>query len=80
VLDFAYAAGAGGFLAGRTIWLHAVRSYFPDRDAVAASLQKDGVGVIERLNALTKSKAQAWTARFPVFSEIKQEGDFARAY
>jgi tagatose 1,6-diphosphate aldolase len=80
VLDFAYAAGAGGFLAGRTIWLHAVRSYFPDRNAVAASLQKDGVGVIERLNALTKSKAQAWTARFPVFSEIKQEGDFARAY
>lgn len=80
VLDFAYAAGAGGFLAGRTIWLHAVRNYFPDRKAVAASLQKDGVGVIERLNALTKSKGQAWTARFPVFSEIKQEGDFARAY
>lgn len=80
VLDFAYAAGAGGFLAGRTIWLHAVRNYFPDRGAVAASLQKDGVGVIERLNALTKSKGQAWMARFPVFSEIKQEGDFARAY
>jgi len=80
VLDFAYAAGAGGFLAGRTIWLHAVRNYFPDRNAVAASLRKDGVGVIERLNALTKSKGRAWTARFPVFSEIKQEGDFARAY
>jgi tagatose 1,6-diphosphate aldolase len=80
VLDFAYAAGAGGFLAGRTIWLHAVRNYFPDRKAVAESLRKDGVGVIERLNALTKSKGQAWTARFPVFSEIKQEGDFARAY
>ena len=80
VLDFAYAAGAGGFLAGRTIWLHAVRNYFPDCNACAASLRKDGVGVIERLNALTKSKGQAWTARFPVFSEIKQEGDFARAY
>ncbi|HVX79015.1 MAG TPA: tagatose 1,6-diphosphate aldolase [Bradyrhizobium sp.] len=80
VLDFAYAAGAGGFLAGRTIWLHAVRNYFPDRVAVAASLRRDGVNVIERLNALTKSKAQAWTARFPIFSEIKQEGDFARTY
>ncbi|WP_065754304.1 tagatose 1,6-diphosphate aldolase [Bradyrhizobium paxllaeri] len=80
VLDFAYAAGAGGFLAGRTIWLDAVRSHFPDRAAVAASLRKDGVGVLERLNSLTKEKANAWTARFPAFSEIRQEGDFARAY
>ncbi|ANV99664.1 tagatose 1,6-diphosphate aldolase [Bradyrhizobium icense] len=80
VLDFAYAAGAGGFLAGRTIWLDAVRSHFPDRAAVAASLRKDGVGVLERLNTLTKAKAKAWTARFPGFSEIRQEGDFARAY
>ena len=42
VLDFAYAAGAGGFLAGRTIWLDAVVKHFPDRAAVAASLRKDG--------------------------------------
>jgi tagatose 1,6-diphosphate aldolase len=80
VLDFAYAAGAGGFLAGRTIWLNAVRNHFPDRKAVAASLRREGLGVLERLNALTKAKAKAWTARFPVFSEIKQEGDFARTY
>jgi tagatose 1,6-diphosphate aldolase len=80
VLDYAYAAGAGGFLAGRTIWLHAVRSHFPDRNAVAASLQKDGVGVLDRLSALTKAKGQAWAPRFPGFNEIKQEGDFARAY
>ena len=80
VLDFAYAAGAGGFLAGRTIWLDAVRKHFPDRAAVAASLRKDGVAVLEQLNALTKSKAARWAPRFPVFTEIKQEGDFARAY
>jgi tagatose 1,6-diphosphate aldolase len=80
VLDFAYAAGAGGFLAGRTIWLDAVQKNFPDRAAVAASLRKDGVAVLERLNALTKAKAMAWKARFPAFSDIKQEGDFARAY
>jgi tagatose 1,6-diphosphate aldolase len=80
VLDFAYAAGASGFLAGRTIWLDAVRRHFPDRAAVATSLRRDGVGVLERLNALTKAKANRWTARFPVFSDIKQEGDFARAY
>jgi tagatose 1,6-diphosphate aldolase len=79
VLDYAYAAGAGGFLAGRTIWLDAVRKHFPDRNAVAASLKQDGVGVLERLNAL-KAKAQAWSPQFPVFNDIKQEGDFARAY
>jgi len=80
VLEFAYAAGAGGFLAGRTIWLDAVRKHFPDRAAVAASLRKDGVAVLESLNALTKAKGSRWKARFPAFAEIKQEGDFARAY
>jgi len=80
VLEFAYAAGAGGFLAGRTIWLDAVRKHFPDRAAVAASLRRDGVAVLESLNALTKAKGRRWQARFPAFAEIKQEGDFARAY
>ena len=80
VLEYAYAAGAGGFLAGRTIWLDAVRKHFPDRAAVAASLRKDGVAVLESLNALTKAKGTRWKARFPAFGEIRQEGDFARAY
>lgn len=80
VLEYAYAAGAGGFLAGRTIWLDAVRKHFPDRAAVAASLRKDGVAVLESLNGLTKAKGTRWKPRFPAFAEIKQEGDFARAY
>jgi tagatose 1,6-diphosphate aldolase len=80
VLDFAYAAGAGGFLAGRTIWLDAVVKHFPDRNAVAASLRKEGLGVLERLNELTATKGETWAPRFPAFSDIKQEGDFARAY
>ena len=53
---------------------------FPDRAAVAASLRKDGLAVLERLNDLTTAKATQWKARFPAFGEIKQEGDFARAY
>ena len=65
---------------GRTIWLDAVRKHFPDRAAVAASLRKDGVAVLESLNALTRAKGTRWKARFPAFGEIKQEGDFARAY
>jgi tagatose 1,6-diphosphate aldolase len=80
VLDFAYTAGAGGFLAGRTIWLNAVLKNFPDRAAVAASLRNDGLAVLERLNDLTTTKGTQWRPRFPAFSDIKQEGDFARAY
>ena len=80
VLDFAYAAGAGGFLAGRTIWLDAVVKHFPDQKAVAASLRKDGLGVLSRLNELTAAKGTKWTPKFPAFDHIKREGDFARAY
>src|SRR6185437_14920146 len=65
VLDFAYAAGAGGFLAGRTIWLDAVVKHFPDQKAVAASLRKDGLGVLARLNELTAAKGAKWTPKFP---------------
>jgi tagatose 1,6-diphosphate aldolase len=80
VLDYAYAAGAGGFLAGRTIWLDAIRRHFPDSKAVAACLREDGVGVLTRLSELTKARAQPWTANFPIFNDVRQEGDFARAY
>jgi tagatose 1,6-diphosphate aldolase len=80
VLHFAYASGAGGFLAGRTIWLDAVVRHFPDRNAVAASLRKEGLGVLERLNELTAAKGAKWAPRFPAFGDIRQEGDFARTY
>ncbi len=36
--------------------------------------------MLERLNDLTTAKGTPWKARFPVFTDIKQEGDFARAY
>ncbi len=39
VLDHFYAAGASGFLAGRTIWLDAILKNF--RTAVSASLRKE---------------------------------------
>jgi tagatose 1,6-diphosphate aldolase len=80
VLDYSYAAGASGFLAGRTIWLHAVLKNFPDRAAVSASLRKDGLNVLERLSQITTAKGPAWKPRYPAFTDIKQEGDFARAY
>jgi tagatose 1,6-diphosphate aldolase len=80
VLDYAYAVGAGGFLAGRTIWLNAVRTHFPDLKAVSEALHREGVGVLDSLSKLTKTKAKSWSAQYPVFDHIKKEGDFARAY
>ena len=80
VLEYAYAAGAGGFLAGRTIWLNAVRSHFPDLKAVSAALRQEGIGVLDSLSGLTKAKAKSWSPRYPVFDDVKKEGDFTRAY
>ncbi|MGB3815089.1 MAG: tagatose 1,6-diphosphate aldolase [Shinella sp.] len=80
VLDYAYAAGAGGFLAGRTIWLSAIRSHFPDTAAVAKALAEEGVAVVDALSALTAAKAPRWTAPAPAFQEIQNEGDFASSY
>ena len=80
VLQYAYAAGAGGFLAGRTIWLNAVRSHFPDLKAVSAALRNESVKILDSLSELTKAEANSWTASYPKFDNVKQEGDFARAY
>jgi tagatose 1,6-diphosphate aldolase len=80
VLEYAYAAGAGGFLAGRTIWLDAVRTYFPDLAAVSTALSKDSVAILNSLSKLTKLRAPSWEPRFPTFHHVQREGDFARAY
>ena len=80
VLDYAYAAGAGGFLAGRTIWLNAVRTHFPELAAVSAALNKESVTILNSLRKLTKLRAHSWQPRFPTFDHVRQEGDFARAY
>jgi tagatose 1,6-diphosphate aldolase len=80
VLEYAYAAGAGGFLAGRTIWLDAVRTHFPDLAAVSAALKKESVAILNSLSKLTKERANSWQPRFPKFDHVRQEGDFARAY
>jgi tagatose 1,6-diphosphate aldolase len=80
VLEYAYAAGAGGFLAGRTIWLDAVRTYFPDLAAVSAALNKESVATLNGLSKLTKERAHSWQPSFPTFDHVQREGDFTRAY
>jgi tagatose 1,6-diphosphate aldolase len=80
VLEYAYAAGAGGFLAGRTIWLEAVRTHFPDLAGVSKALQKQSVTILNSLSEMTKTQARSWQTHFPKFDFVHQEGDFAREY
>ena len=61
VLDYAYGAGASGYLAGRAIWLDAFARY-PDRAAMEAGLREDSVPYMAELNALTDASATPWHA------------------
>jgi tagatose 1,6-diphosphate aldolase len=79
VLSYSYAAGAQGFLAGRTIWLNAIENGFPDGEKVLDALREDGRKRLVRLSKLTAREAKPWK---PVYerSAAKAEGDFARNY
>lgn len=79
VLSYATAAGAHGFLAGRTIWLDAVERHFPDTEAVIAALERDGKRRLAALTALTRAAAAPW--RFALDRcAFAREGDFAAFY
>ncbi|MCB8838344.1 tagatose 1,6-diphosphate aldolase [Aurantimonas sp. VKM B-3413] len=79
VMSYSYAAGARGFLAGRTIWLDAVQSHFPDEAKVLAALRGDGLKRLQALTAQAREKAEPFQARYD-FDGIRREGDFAAAY
>ena len=59
VLEYAYAAGASGYLAGRAIWLDAFTRW-PDMAAMEAGLMADSVPYMADLNALTDARATPW--------------------
>ncbi|NIS30130.1 MAG: tagatose-bisphosphate aldolase, partial [Actinobacteria bacterium] len=61
VLQYAYAAGANGYLAGRAIWWDAFQS-FPDLDAMAESLRGECLDYMHSINTLTDAEATPWTA------------------
>lgn len=60
VLEYAYAAGANGYLAGRAIWWDAGQAY-PDLDAMRGLLRVNAVPYMESLNRLTDDLASPWT-------------------
>ncbi len=79
VLEYAYAGGASGFLAGRAVWWESLQR-FPDVGAFAAHLARDGVGTMERLSALTRRAARGWAPDYALLAACRAEGDLCRAY
>ena len=59
VLSHACAAGASGYLAGRSIWMRALANY-PDQKAIRSSLLADSLPYMDHLNKLTAKHATAW--------------------
>jgi tagatose 1,6-diphosphate aldolase len=78
VLRYACAAGAQGFLAGRTIWLDAIRDHFPDEARVVAALGASVPQRLDPLRAIVAETARPWRFGEPV--RASREGEFAMAY
>jgi tagatose 1,6-diphosphate aldolase len=59
-VEVACAAGASGFIAGRTLWAAALGL---EGDALAARLEEECVPLVQRLRALAEAHAAPWRAR-----------------
>lgn len=79
VMEFAYAAGAHGFLAGRAVWLEAMQ-HFPDLTKCAAQLRQQGGETLAELEALTKRAGHAWRPDYSAFAQVQAEGELCAAY
>jgi len=79
VMEYAYAAGAHGFLAGRAVWLEAMQ-HFPDLAKCAAQLRQQGGETLAELEALTKRAGHAWRPDYSEFHAITSEGELCAAY
>ena len=60
VMEYAYDAGASGFLAGRANWWEDFQA-FPNLDAMKDGMAKNAVPYMQELAALTSQKALKWT-------------------
>ncbi|MGL4324215.1 MAG: tagatose 1,6-diphosphate aldolase [Beijerinckiaceae bacterium] len=59
VLDYAYKAGASGYLAGRAIWAEPFKA-IPDWSAIQAGLRTQSIPYMQDINALTDAQAKPW--------------------
>ncbi|MBR3189382.1 tagatose 1,6-diphosphate aldolase [Bosea sp. (in: a-proteobacteria)] len=58
-MNFAYRAGASGYLAGRAVWQDAF-AHFPDYKAMEKGLAESSLAILDRLNDLTERKGTPW--------------------
>ena len=58
-LEYAYRAGASGYLCGRAIW-HGAFERFPDFEAMNQALARDSVPYVAAINQLTDRLATPW--------------------
>ncbi len=79
VMEYAYAAGANGFLAGRAIWWDALQQ-FPDFGKFAAQLRERGRATLRDLDALTLRAGNRWRPDYSALDSFKAEGDVCAAY
>lgn len=79
VMEYAYAGGAHGFLAGRAFWWQALQS-FPDLAQCAQRLERESCAALADLKALTLRAANAWHADYRALDAIDSEGRFCAAY
>ena len=79
VMEYAYAAGANGFLAGRAIWWEAMQ-HFPDLAKCSALLRQQGGATLAELEELTKRAGHTWQADYTAFDTLKAEGELCAAY
>lgn len=79
VMEYAYAGGAHGFLAGRAIWWEAMQ-HFPDLERCAAQLRVQGSATLDELEALTKRAGHAWRPDYSTFASVQAEGELCAGY
>jgi len=83
VLQYAYRAGASGFLAGRAIWWEAFVKNFPDIAQMQKSLAHDGVNYMREINNLTTQHANPWSTHPLYASNLQMQystQEFPRLY
>lgn len=79
VMQYAYSAGANGFLAGRTIWSNAL-TRFPDLTACREVLRGQGMQTLNSLLELTLEAGHPWTPDYSGLGSITAEGDMCARY
>ena len=79
VMEYAYAAGANGFLAGRAIWSEALQAY-PDLTACREKLLAQGPQTLAQLGELTARSGKVWKPDYSCFEAMAREGDVCLSY